>query len=74
MRPLDAPRKARAQRVREPTIAEAGPGHFPTVRMRRNRKAAWSRRKWISLRANTKNLSLACKSAQSSQFLSESRL
>ena len=44
MRPLDAPRKARSQRVREPTIAEAGPGQFPTVRMRRNRKAAWSRR------------------------------
>jgi porphobilinogen synthase len=42
MRPFDAPRKARSQRVREPTIAEAG--HFPTVRMRRNRKAAWSRR------------------------------
>jgi porphobilinogen synthase len=42
MRPLDAPRKVRSQRVRVPTIAEAG--HFPTVRMRRNRKAAWSRR------------------------------
>jgi porphobilinogen synthase len=44
MRPLDAPRKARSQRVREPTIVETGAGHFPTVRMRRNRKAAWSRR------------------------------
>ena len=44
MRPLDAPRKARSQRAREPTIAEAGTGQFPTVRMRRNRRAAWSRR------------------------------
>jgi porphobilinogen synthase len=44
MRPLDVPRKARAQRPREPTSAEAGAGHFPTVRMRRNRKAGWSRR------------------------------